>query len=121
MKDPVADMLSQLHRQFALAQYLYNNISEEDKDRLLFDPDTGRWSGYKHPYGFKVRDLDMPNKKASTDSNSASATFPMESNSSTGTIVNGKTSTGSRHACTLSWMRSKLSATISPSQSTGGS
>lgn len=46
--------LEQLHRQFALAQYLYNNISEEDKERLLFDPDTGRWSGYKHPYGFKV-------------------------------------------------------------------
>ncbi|KAL4994960.1 hypothetical protein BDV10DRAFT_203429 [Aspergillus recurvatus] len=45
--------LEQLHRQFALAQYLYNNISEEDKQRLLFDPETGRWSGYKHPYGFK--------------------------------------------------------------------
>lgn len=47
--------LDQLHRQFALAQYLYNNISEEDKSRLLFSPDTGEWSGYKHPYGFKVR------------------------------------------------------------------
>lgn len=45
--------LEQLHRQFALAQYLYHNISEEDKSRLLFDPDTGRWSGYKHPFGFK--------------------------------------------------------------------
>jgi hypothetical protein len=46
---------AQLHRQFALVQYLYNNISEEDKERLLFDPDkTGTWSGYKHPYGFKV-------------------------------------------------------------------
>ncbi|KAL4958442.1 hypothetical protein BDW69DRAFT_190914 [Aspergillus filifer] len=45
--------IEQLHRQFALAQYLYNNISEEDKERLLFDPDTGRWSGYKHPFGFK--------------------------------------------------------------------
>lgn len=46
-------LLSQLNRQFSLAQYLYNNISEEDKERLLFDPDTGRWSGYKHPFGFK--------------------------------------------------------------------
>lgn len=46
--------LEQLHRQFALAQYLYNNISEEDKSRLLFSPDSGEWSGYKHPYGFKV-------------------------------------------------------------------
>lgn len=45
--------LEQLHRQFSLAQYLYHHISEEDKQRLLFDPDTGRWSGYKHPFGFK--------------------------------------------------------------------
>ncbi|KAJ6185606.1 hypothetical protein N7519_006907 [Penicillium mononematosum] len=45
--------LEQLHRQFSLAQYLYQNISEEDKKRLLFDPETGVWSGYKHPYGFK--------------------------------------------------------------------
>ncbi|KAJ4354640.1 uncharacterized protein N0V89_006377 [Didymosphaeria variabile] len=45
--------LEQLHRQFAIAQYLYHNISEEDKERLLFDPETGVWSGYKHPYGFK--------------------------------------------------------------------
>ncbi|KAK5132630.1 hypothetical protein LTR08_008752 [Meristemomyces frigidus] len=45
--------LEQLHRQFALAQYLYKNITEEDKELLRFDPDTGRWSGYKHPYGFK--------------------------------------------------------------------
>lgn len=47
--------LEQLHRQFALAQYLYHNISEEDRERLLFSPETGVWSGYKHPYGFKVR------------------------------------------------------------------
>jgi hypothetical protein len=47
-------LFQQLHRQFALAQYLYKNISDEDKERLLFDPDTGVWSGYKHPYGFKV-------------------------------------------------------------------
>ncbi|KIW19311.1 hypothetical protein PV08_03605 [Exophiala spinifera] len=45
--------LEQLHRQFALAQYLYHNISGKDKERLLFDPDTGKWSGYKHPFGFK--------------------------------------------------------------------
>jgi hypothetical protein len=47
--------LEQLHRQFALAQYLYHSISEEDRERLLFNPETGVWSGYKHPYGFKVR------------------------------------------------------------------
>ncbi|KAL7419469.1 hypothetical protein Q5752_006307 [Cryptotrichosporon argae] len=45
--------LEQLHRQFSLAQYLYDHMSEGDKQRLLFDPDTGKWSGYKHPYGFK--------------------------------------------------------------------
>ncbi|RSH82334.1 uncharacterized protein EHS24_007301 [Apiotrichum porosum] len=33
--------------------YMYDNISEEDKERLLFHPDTGRWAGYKHPFGFK--------------------------------------------------------------------
>ncbi|WVF70356.1 hypothetical protein IAT40_005146 [Kwoniella sp. CBS 6097] len=46
--------LEQLHRQFALAQYLHTHMSEEDKERLLFDPEkTGKWAGYKHPYGFK--------------------------------------------------------------------
>ncbi|KAJ5155756.1 hypothetical protein N7492_008559 [Penicillium capsulatum] len=37
----------------SLEQYMYHNITEEDKEYLLFDPDTGVWSGYKHPYGFK--------------------------------------------------------------------
>lgn len=45
----------QLHRQFSLAQYMYKNITEQDKERLLFSPEKGIWSGYKHPYGFKVR------------------------------------------------------------------
>ncbi|CAI7678871.1 unnamed protein product [Penicillium pancosmium] len=45
--------LEQLHRQFGIAQYMYDNITEEDKERLLFDPESGMWSGYKHPYGFK--------------------------------------------------------------------
>ncbi|KAH8910384.1 Clavaminate synthase-like protein [Coniochaeta sp. PMI_546] len=51
--------LEQLHRQFAIAQYLYDNISEEDKQRLLFHPEKGVWSGYKHPYGFK-RERSIP-------------------------------------------------------------
>jgi len=29
-------------------------MSEADKERLLFHPETGQWAGYKHPYGFKV-------------------------------------------------------------------
>ncbi|ODO02042.1 flavonol synthase [Cryptococcus wingfieldii CBS 7118] len=45
--------LEQLHRQFSLAQYLYDNITDDDKKRLLFYPETGLWAGYKHPYGFK--------------------------------------------------------------------
>ncbi|KAL1306433.1 hypothetical protein AAFC00_005133 [Neodothiora populina] len=45
--------LEQLHRQFSLANYLHQNISEEDKERLLFHPETGRWAGWKHEYGFK--------------------------------------------------------------------
>ncbi|KAI5195821.1 Clavaminate synthase-like protein [Aureobasidium subglaciale] len=45
--------LEQLHRQFSIAHYLFNNISEEDKQRLLFHPSTGRWAGWKHEYGFK--------------------------------------------------------------------
>lgn len=44
----------QLHRHFAIAQYGFANMSDEDKQRLLFNPEaTGRWAGYKHPYGFK--------------------------------------------------------------------
>ncbi|KAH0372770.1 Clavaminate synthase-like protein, partial [Aureobasidium melanogenum] len=45
--------LEQLHRQFSIAHYLFNNISAEDKERLLFHPSTGRWAGWKHEYGFK--------------------------------------------------------------------
>ncbi|KAJ5652951.1 hypothetical protein N7507_010377 [Penicillium longicatenatum] len=45
--------LEQLHRQFSLAQYLCHNISDQDKARLIFSPENGVWSGYKHPYGFK--------------------------------------------------------------------
>ena len=37
--------LEQLHRQFSLAQYLHRNISEEDQQRLLWDPETGLFAG----------------------------------------------------------------------------
>ncbi|KAI4594788.1 hypothetical protein KJ359_007591 [Pestalotiopsis sp. 9143b] len=52
--------IEQLHRQFAIAQYMYNNITEDDKERLLFSPEKGVWSGYKHPYGFKVSATMLP-------------------------------------------------------------
>ncbi|KAL7421071.1 hypothetical protein Q5752_003955 [Cryptotrichosporon argae] len=45
--------LEQLHRQFAIAQHLHRNISDEDKERLLWNPETGVYSGYKRPYGWK--------------------------------------------------------------------
>ncbi|OWP04495.1 hypothetical protein B2J93_1354 [Marssonina coronariae] len=37
--------LEQLHRQFSLAQYLHSNISDEEKQSLLWDPSTGREKG----------------------------------------------------------------------------
>ncbi|TVY68814.1 Gibberellin 20 oxidase [Lachnellula suecica] len=45
--------LEQLHRQFDLAQYLHANISEADKERLLWDPATGVFAGFKPRYGWK--------------------------------------------------------------------
>ncbi|ODO00097.1 hypothetical protein I350_06722 [Cryptococcus amylolentus CBS 6273] len=43
----------QLMRQFSIAQYLHANISEADKAKLLWDPETGLFEGYKAPYGWK--------------------------------------------------------------------
>lgn len=45
--------LSQLHRQFALAQYLHANISLSDREKLLWDPSAGTFSGFKPRYGWK--------------------------------------------------------------------
>ncbi|WRT70963.1 uncharacterized protein IL334_007962 [Kwoniella shivajii] len=45
--------IEQLHRQFAIAQYNHRNISEEEQERLLWHPETGVYSGYKRPYGWK--------------------------------------------------------------------
>ncbi|OJI82838.1 hypothetical protein ASPTUDRAFT_125111 [Aspergillus tubingensis CBS 134.48] len=36
--------------QFALTQYLYNNISKKNEECFLFYPDIGLWSGYKYFY-----------------------------------------------------------------------
>jgi hypothetical protein len=38
---------SQLHRQFDLAQYLHTTIYQEDRGRLLWDPSTGVFEGFK--------------------------------------------------------------------------
>jgi len=45
--------LEQLHRQFSLAQYLHTNISDEDRERLLWDPSTGVFAGFKPRFGWK--------------------------------------------------------------------
>jgi len=45
--------LDQLQRQFDLAQYLHRNISEEDKERLLWDPSSGIFAGFKRRFGWK--------------------------------------------------------------------
>lgn len=45
--------LDQLHRQFALAQYLHRNISEDDKERLLWDPKSGVYAGFKRRLGWQ--------------------------------------------------------------------
>lgn len=45
--------LDQLHRQFDLAQYLHRNISDEDKERLLWDPSSGLFAGFKRRLGWK--------------------------------------------------------------------
>ncbi|ORY28195.1 hypothetical protein BCR39DRAFT_599155 [Naematelia encephala] len=45
--------LEQLHRQFSIAQYLHRNISETDKDRLHWNPESGIYSGYKPGFGWR--------------------------------------------------------------------
>ena len=45
--------LSQLHRQFALAQYLHANITARDKERLLWNPESGLFAGFKPRAGWK--------------------------------------------------------------------
>lgn len=44
----------QLMRQFSLAQYMFDNISQEDKERLLWDPKSGMFPGYKPDHGWSV-------------------------------------------------------------------
>lgn len=45
--------LEQLHRQFSLAQYTHHNISDADKERLLWDPASGLFAGWKRKQGWK--------------------------------------------------------------------
>lgn len=51
--------LDQLHRQFDLAQYLHMTISEEDKERLLWDPSSGTFAGFKRRFGWKREKGEM--------------------------------------------------------------
>lgn len=45
--------LEQLQRQFDLAQYLHRNISDDDKERLLWNPKSGLYAGFKRRLGWK--------------------------------------------------------------------
>lgn len=45
--------LDQLQRQFDLAQYLHRNISGEDKERLLWNPKSGIFAGFKRRLGWQ--------------------------------------------------------------------
>ena len=45
--------LDQLHRQFDLAQYLHSNISDADKERLLWNPKSGVFAGWKRRLGWQ--------------------------------------------------------------------
>ncbi|WVQ84258.1 hypothetical protein IAT38_006410 [Cryptococcus sp. DSM 104549] len=45
--------LDQLMRQFDIAQYLHANISEKDKAKLLWTPESGLFEGYKAPFGWR--------------------------------------------------------------------
>ena len=46
--------LEQLHRQFSIAEWLHKTVSDEDKDKLHWDPQGGRYAGYKPPFGWRV-------------------------------------------------------------------
>lgn len=45
--------LKQLQRQFDLAQYTHRNISDADKELLLWDPSSGLFAGFKRRFGWK--------------------------------------------------------------------
>jgi hypothetical protein len=105
---------------------MYNNISEEDKERLLFNPESGVWSGYKHPFGFKVSLFPAVDRLSCSIEpihslipfNSVIVDLPMALNNSTGTDPTGRTSTASLPASTPLWMRSSLLPITSPVRST---
>ncbi|RXK41976.1 hypothetical protein M231_00697 [Tremella mesenterica] len=45
--------LEQLHRQFSIGQYTYDHITEEEKERLKWNPQGGSYAGYKAPFGWR--------------------------------------------------------------------
>lgn len=45
--------LAQLHRQFALAQHLHANITAAEKARLLWNPESGVFAGFKARTGWR--------------------------------------------------------------------
>ncbi|WRT70965.1 uncharacterized protein IL334_007964 [Kwoniella shivajii] len=48
--------IEQLHRQFDIAQYLHQHISDEDKERLHWNPDeSGTFAGWKPMWGWRSK------------------------------------------------------------------
>ena len=51
--------VEQLWRQFGIAQFLHENIGEEESGEgeggLLWDPEGGSFAGWKRGFGWKVR------------------------------------------------------------------
>lgn len=45
--------LEDLHRQFDLAQYMHANLTDEDKQKLLWNPSEGTFAGFKPRHGWK--------------------------------------------------------------------
>lgn len=45
--------LAQLHRHFSLAQYTHSNISDVEKQRLLWNPSNGVYAGFKPRTGWQ--------------------------------------------------------------------
>ena len=107
--DFLADCSDKLYRQFDLAQYLHSNISEEDKERLLWDPSTGVFAGFKPRFGWKVRKNDQSLTMADNRC-SENPERLMALNNSTSIPRNLQITTEFQNAFCLSWMKSQLSA-----------
>lgn len=109
----------QLHRQFSIAQYLHRNMSEEDKERLHWNPDeSGTFAGWKPRFGWRVSQLGtvVAFELRAHRHHSETRAPRTASNTTTTTSPNSSRWTKCRPACTRSGTRSSRSATTSPTR-----